>query len=320
MAQSKSERLMNLVIALLVTRQFLSKDQIRDSVAGYRRESADESSFDRMFERDKKELRELGITIETGSNDAFFDDEAGYRIRRDEFELADIHFTSEEAAVVGLAAQVWQHAGLAGESSSALLKLKAAGVVVDTNDLSLVEPYLSANEPSFDEMWKAATRRIPIRFTYERPGRTPEERFVQPWGVLSWRGRWYMVGFDIDRNDKRVFRLSRVEGDVVPSGPAGSYETPAQLDLNAIAAAMLPQPATEDAVIHVRRDRCQDLRRKAESVSTLDEQWDAIAVKYAAVAELAAEIASFGPDAVAISPPAVRSRVVDLLHVASGAV
>src|SRR5687767_7257937 len=101
MAERKTERLMNLIFALLVSKQFLTKAQIRDAIADYR-DAPSSDAFDRMFERDKEELRELGIPVETGGNDAYFDDEVGYRIRRDEAELSDLELTREEAAVIGL--------------------------------------------------------------------------------------------------------------------------------------------------------------------------------------------------------------------------
>ncbi len=305
---------MNLVIALLTTRQFLTKAQIRDSVGGYRGDEVDAGAFERMFERDKKDLRDLGIEVEMGSNDTYFEDDAGYRIRRDTFELQDIQFTTEEAAVVGLAAQVWQHAGLASQSSDAVVKLKAAGVAIDASALTIVEPQLSANEPSFDRMWEAATGRIPVTFSYQRPGQQAETRRIQPWGVFSWHGRWYMAGFDLDRQASRVFRLSRVSGDVTLAGEPGSYDIPKGTDLRAIAQALFPQPAIDAATVRLRTGRCQDLRRRAETTTTVDDEWDEIAVNYASPWQLAAEVASFGPDAVVIEPPEVREQVIANLH------
>ena len=129
---------MNLIFALLVSRQYLTKEQIRESIADYR--DSTPQAFDRKFERDKEELRELGITVEMGSIDKYFHDESGYRIRRDEAELPDLELTREEAAVIGLATQVWEHAGLANESTTALVKLKSIGVDVDTSVLRMAEP------------------------------------------------------------------------------------------------------------------------------------------------------------------------------------
>ncbi len=316
MAPRKTERLMNLFITLLVSRQYLSKERIREAVEGYQGQNG--QAFDRMFERDKDELRELGITVETGSNDKFFEDEVGYRIKRDEVELPDIDLTREEAAVVGLAAQVWEHAGLASDSTSALFKLKAAGITVDTSVLRMVEPRLSASEPSFDQMWEAVSKRIPVTFDYKRPGAEVKTRSVQPWGVISWHGRWYVAGFDSDRGEPRVFRLSRVHGDVVFAGASGSYEIPEGTDLRELAKSLHPAPTLGAAVIRLRHGRGQTLRRAATSSVQIDDKWDEVQVEYASPWELASEVASYGTDAIAIAPADVRTEVINRLRAAAG--
>ena len=101
MVAEKAERLLNLVILLLVARNYTTKEQIRALMEPYRASS--DEAFDRMFERDKDELRALGIPLETGYVDKFFEDEQGYRIERDAFELPSIDFTADEVAVLGLA-------------------------------------------------------------------------------------------------------------------------------------------------------------------------------------------------------------------------
>ena len=128
MTARKSERLLNLLITLLVSRTYVTKEKLRTVVEAYR-EAGDEA-FEKMFERDKDDLRALGVPIEVGGFDPMFEDEKGYRIPRGAFELPDIDLEPQEAAVVGLAARVWQHAGLAAATSDALVKLKAAGVSV----------------------------------------------------------------------------------------------------------------------------------------------------------------------------------------------
>jgi len=123
-AAGKSERLLNLLIMLLVQRHYVAKDRIREIL--YPDSTLD--AFEKMFERDKDELRSLGVPIEVGQMDAFFDDEPGYRIRPDEFALPDISLTADEAAVIGLATKVWQHARLAEATTEAVRKLTALGV------------------------------------------------------------------------------------------------------------------------------------------------------------------------------------------------
>ncbi len=316
MAERKTERLMNLIFALLVSKQFLTKVQIRDAIADYR-DAPSSDAFDRMFERDKEELRELGIPVETGGNDVYFDDEVGYRIRRDEAELPDLELTREEAAVIGLATQVWEHAGLANDSTTALMKLKAIGVDVDTSVLRMAEPKLSTNEPSFDAMWDAVTRKIPVSFVYARPAREAMERHLQPWGIISWRDRWYVGGFDLDRDGPRIFRLSRVIGDVKKTGSPGSYEIPDGTDMKDLARGLFPSPPDEAAVLRIRKGRGLSLRRLAEKVTPISEDLDEVAIRYSSDWELASEVASYGPDVVVISPASVRDAVVKRLQAAA---
>ncbi len=318
MAMTKSERLMNLLIMLLVARRHLDKDHIRSQLyAG----SGDEA-FEKMFERDKDELRQLGVPIEMASQDAFFDDEQGYRIHRRAFELPDISLEADEAAVLGLAARVWQHAGLAGATSDAIVKLKAAGVDVDRSALDLVEPQLTAEEPSFDAFWSAAQRRTPVEFDYRRSGSSQvTRRHLQPWRVAWSSGRWYVLGLDTGRGEPRLFRLSRVQGDVRTSGEPGSYELPDDVDFHAMTRQLAPTaPASEPATVLVRRDTSYGLRRQAgaveEDVTGPDRRttWDRLRLDGLSLETLADDVLTFGADVYAESPPALRDLVVDRMR------
>src|SRR3954447_1920212 len=100
MSAHKTERLLNLVICLLSTRQFLAKEQIRTAVPQYAEGPSDEA-FDRMVELDKEELRDMDIPLEAGGNDACSDDEVGYRVARAAYALPEVPFTSDDLAVLG---------------------------------------------------------------------------------------------------------------------------------------------------------------------------------------------------------------------------
>ena len=140
MSRRKTERLLSLVVCLLSSQRYLTATQIRAAVPGYP-ESFD--AFKRMFERDKEELRELGIPLDMGSN-ATLDDEVGYRIPRQAYELPDIRLEPDEAAVLAVAARVWHRAELAGAAAGALLKLRAAGVEAEETAQPGIEPRLQA--------------------------------------------------------------------------------------------------------------------------------------------------------------------------------
>ncbi|WP_020573847.1 helix-turn-helix transcriptional regulator [Actinopolymorpha alba] len=310
MAPRKSERLMNLVICLLVSRHFVPKAKLRQLVEDYREQAPE--AFEKMFERDKEELRDLGIPIEVGSVTSGFDDEVGYRIRRSEFELPPLTFTAEEATVLGLAARVWQHASLAEATSRAVLKLGADGLDTDTTPLSALEPRLPAGEPAFEPIWRAVQTRTVVTFDYRRPGTTgPQHRTLEPWGILNWRGRWYAVGHDRDRQATRMFRLSRITGSVQLLGKPRAFTVPDGVDIRAEAARL--SPATDQrgvARIRVREGAGNGLRRRAVSVTPDMPGWDVAEVTFHDAVALAEEIAGYASDAVALDPPDLRESVI----------
>jgi proteasome accessory factor B len=314
-AAKRAERLVNLVIALLGTRQYVSAARIRDTVPGYEpddgTERADEA-FKRMFERDKAELREIGVPLETGRT-SVFDTEDGYRIARADYELPEITLTGEEAAAVGLALRLWQSAQLAGAAQSALVKLRAAGVEVDQTRGLPIQPRLDAGEPAFEPCYAAARDRRELTFDYRRPdAEQASRRRVQPWGVVAWHGRWYLVGHDLDRQAPRVFRLSRVTGTPRPSGPEGAFEPPADLDLAAVVAR---QEAREEhlVVVRARPGTAIGLRRHAESLGPADDGDDRLQLRTTEPWGLADELASYGPDVLVEAPQRMRQAVVERL-------
>src|SRR5580658_9088881 len=164
MSRRKTERLLSLVVCLLSAGKYLTASQIRDAVPGYP-ESFD--AFKRMFERDKDELRELGIPLETGVS-ATADEEPGYRIPRQAYVLPEVRLESDEAAVLGLAARVWRQAELAGAAAGALLKLRAAGIEAEDEPGAArgIEPRLGTPEPAFGPLWQAVRDRRPVTFSY----------------------------------------------------------------------------------------------------------------------------------------------------------
>ena len=314
MSAKKTERLLNLVICLLHTRRFLSVQEIRAAVPGYEQDT--EESFRRMFERDKEDLRELGIPLETGTNSAVHDDEPGYRIARRDYELPEIHLEADEAAALGLAARLWQSAPLAGATGSALLKLRAAGVEPPTAPAAL-EPRVGASEPAFEGCLRAVRDGRRVVFTYRASGgRAPAQRSVEPWGVVSWRGRWYLVGHDLDRGAERVFRLSRIVGQVSAVGEPGAVVRPDGVDLRAMAARMATDEPRETARVTLRPGAGWELRREAAASAPDGERegWTVVDVGFSDPERLADRVTGLGADAVVLSPDSARDAVVRRLR------
>jgi proteasome accessory factor B len=316
MSSRRTERLVNLVLCLLSTRQYLTASRIRSAVPGYEPDDGSAKSdeaFKRMFERDKAELRELGIPLETGRN-SVFDTEDGYRIARRHYELPDIELTADEAAAVGLATRLWQSAGMAQAARGALLKLRAAGLDVDTTPPVAVEPRVEATDEAFEPCLEAVRTRRVLKFPYRTSqGTAVHERTVHPWGVVSRRGRWYLVGHDEDRQAVRCFRLSRIAGPVRLTGPPGAVTVPDDVNLVEIVAGSTPPQRRGVATIRVRRDTAAGLRRWATVVAT-DGDHDTIELDYWDPEYLADRVVGHGADAIVLDPPEVRDMVVRRLR------
>ncbi|HLT11438.1 MAG TPA: WYL domain-containing protein [Micromonosporaceae bacterium] len=315
MSRSRTERLVNLVICLLSTRRFLTAAQIAATVPGYEHDPSDpreHEAFQRKFERDKAELRELGVPLETGTTSAF-ETEVGYRIARRDYALPDIHLEPDETAAVGIAARLWQHAGLAAAANSGLLKLRAAGIDVDVHATLGVEPVVAV-DPAFAPLQAAARERREARFAY----RTPEddvahERRLQPWGVVSWRGRWYVVGHDLDRNATRSFRLSRVAGPV-RLGPPGAFTPPPDTDLMShVARWSDPVDHPNRATVLVKPGRAAGVRRYAEEVIP-GPDGDKAVLSYSDPDGLARWLIRYGADVQVLEPDEARKAIVARLR------
>jgi proteasome accessory factor B len=314
-SRTRTERLVNLVICLLSTRRFLTAAQIAATVPGYEHDPEDprdHEAFQRKFERDKAELRELGVPLETGTA-SVFDSEPGYRIAHREYALPDILLEPDEAAAVGIAARLWQHAGLAAAASSGLAKLRAAGVDVDPHATLGIEPVVTV-DPAFGPLTSAARERRAVTFSYRTPeGDDPATRHLEPWGVVCWQGRWYVVGHDRDRAAVRCFRLSRIVGTVRGSGAPGAFTPPEKVDLiSHVARWNGPVARTGRATVMVRPGRAAGLRRWAvESVPAPD--GDHLTLTYGDVELLASNLVGYGADVRVLDPPELRDAVIQQL-------
>ncbi|KAA9152188.1 WYL domain-containing protein [Amycolatopsis acidicola] len=317
MSTARAERLVNLVLALLSTRQYLSAERIRGIVPGYA-DAASDDAFSRMFERDKTELRELGIPLEIGRN-SVFDPGDGYRIARRDYELGEIELAPDEAAAVGLAVRLWDSPELTGQAQGALVKLRAAGVEVDHTAPPVVESRVRT-EPAFSPLLAAVQARQAVRFEYRRPG-SPERltRTLEPWGVVSWRARWYVVGHDRDRNAPRCFRLSRVVGEVRTAGKPGEVRRPENVNLLEFVAgsgSAEPSPVAT-AKLWIADRRAAGVRRRAKltgrlTVDGVDGDLAEVELYYP---EGAADwIAGHGPDVLVLEPEVLAKAVRERLY------
>lgn len=320
MSRTRTERLVNLVICLLSTRRFLTAAQIAATVPGYEHDPGDprdHEAFQRKFERDKAELRELSVPLEVGTA-SIFDPEPGYRIARREYALPDIPLAPDEAAAVGIAARLWQESGLAAAASSGLAKLRAAGIDVDPHATLGVEQVVTV-DPAFEPLTAAVRDRQAVTFDY----RTPDDdaattRRLQVWGVVCWRGRWYVVGHDLDRDAARCFRMSRIVTAVRRWGRRGAY-TPPHVDLiDYVARWSGPVERNGRATVLVPPGRGAGIRRWAEEFVP-GPDGDRLTLSYAHAESIAGWLVGYGADVLVLDPPEVRDLVVARLRAIAAA-
>jgi len=344
MSSNRLERLVNLTICLMSTRSYLSLWEIGERVSGYDvgQTEHEQQAFRRMFERDKEALRELGIPVEEGSNTSFRD-EVGYRISPGDYALPEIGFDREELAALALANRLWVSAGLSGAGAIALHKLEAVGDETATPPEDLL-PRVESPDAAFEPLRQAVRDRRPVRFPYLKAGAAgAQERRVQPWGVVSWHGHWYLAGRDDDRGEMRVFRLSRIRGAVKPAGPPNSVKRPADLDVRAEVVRKATQMAEGEgaervARLRVRPGAAHALRRRARpggmSGASPAREGDAdgegaanddaggaevIEVVFTDLERMAAQVLWHGADVVVIAPPDLRDHVLGRLRARAAA-
>ncbi|MBI9116161.1 helix-turn-helix transcriptional regulator [Sanguibacter suaedae] len=313
-------RLLNLVIALMNTSGRMTKDEIRSSVAGYD-DATSTDAFERMFERDKDALRDMGVPIvavDTGGHSQ----DAGYRIDKDAYALAELDLTPAEVGVLSLAAQFWQDTALHVDTARALTKLRSVPGAGDdgTDTIAGLSPRVRPLAGAYEPLLDAITARRVVTFTY-RAASTGQvrTRTVEPWRVAV-RGGWYLLGHDRDRDAPRSFRLTRVEGTVHPTGPPGAFTPPADVDVDTLIGLATPEP-TLHALLAVRPERASALRARAtthpdHADNPVVPGRDVLRVHFTTLSAAVHEIAGYGDAIVVLDPPDLRDAVVTHLTTA----
>jgi proteasome accessory factor B len=303
----KIERLINLTIALLATKRYLTKSEIFSSVDGY--EGSPETK-ERMFERDKDDLRSLGIEIEVGSFDPLFNDEAGYKIKQEtyQFELGDI--SSTEVSLLSLAADAWQEASFGDAAQKALLKLRSIGIASDEISIPGSVQKLNDGGQDLSLITKAIAQSQLLNFSYLDSSLKTVARKVVPIALSTRSGFWYLSGVDQDVQEIRTFRIDRIQGQITATAGPTDFEAPLGFDANS---ALTHSPTSEFAVIDVRVGKGTSLRALAISTKSLGE-WDQIRVPIFNLDSLCSLILWHGLDAMVQEPTDLRDLVIEHLQ------
>jgi len=298
----KSERLVNLTIALLATKRYLTKSEIFRTVEGY---EGSAESMERMFERDKDDLRGLGILIELGTFDPLFDDEAGYRILPSSYQLDLGALDGRDVALLSLAASSWSGAALEEVSTSALVKLESIGIDADLESISL-SPRIGATNSRFSAITDAIMRRAVIHFDYVSADLSLSTRELHPFALRGRAGSWFLIAFDVTKGEQRTFRLDRISGEVTVGKKSGAFTGPSSLH---------DEPTEEQpmATLLLRKSRGNQFRSKAQSIIVGDE-WDTVEVPYFSTSWILSLILWHRDDVVVLTPDSLRQETIRALQ------
>jgi proteasome accessory factor B len=308
------------VLALLSTETGLTKSEILANVQGYRQRYAtggDNASLERQFERDKDDVRELGIPLETietpgssGNNQTL-----RYRIPKGEYDLPeDVRFTPDESALLSLAAMAWREGALSADSRRALLKIRSIDPdpAADGRAVDAYAPRLRARDAAFEPLRNALDRQAAVRFDYITPGQhEARTREVAPLALVQHGGRWMLAAHEPSTGGTKNYLLSRIVGPV-SAFQAGQHEAPA--DAGAVALAELDRvwgerTATIDVV--AASDAARRLARRRDTTTDDDGR---LVLHYVDPQILAEELAAFGPEVRVVAPDDVRDRVTARLR------
>jgi proteasome accessory factor B len=258
-----------------------------------------------MFERDKDDLRSLGIEIEVGSFDPLFNDEAGYRIKQERYQLDLGDVTALEISLLSLAAQAWQGASLDDAAQRALVKLHSLGIAVDEENMPDSAPFFSDGGLDLPIITRAIAEHQILEFTYRNYELTDEVRSVVPIGLSTRSGFWYFTGVDQSIEEIRTFRFDRVIGTfTVKKGPK-DFETPENFDSKRI----FERDKDTHAVIDIRRGKGTSLRALASSTKPIGE-WDQVQIPILDMRTLSALILWHGDDVYVHSPIELREIII----------
>lgn len=298
MSSQKTERLINLTLALLASKRYLSKAEILRNIPGY--EGSPETK-ERMFERDKDDLRSLGIQIDVNNSDPLFEDEQGYLIKSESFQFAENEFTKEELLLLTMAANLWHDSAVEMDSQNALLKIQSLSGPVE-NDMTTT-PTLRITEDwqLLVSIFTAVQNRQILEFSYRG-----KKRQVNPYGLYSSNGFWYLIAFEI--NVIKSFKLVRIEGEVDLIGEKDAFEKPDNFNVGNF----LKEESNSVSLVsklQVRKGAALSLRNKF-TVKDLDSEWDLMDIPYTNEQELLEMVLWHGTDLKLIEPAALRQLLV----------
>jgi len=317
-----AERLLNLAMFLARSPAGVTAEDCRDQVEGYADgPPRNDAAFKRMLERDKETLRASGLVIESWTEG----NTTRYRLDAAATFAAPLDLSADDVTVLGLAG-----AALTDDPSfpfGADLHLALAKLAAQMPGGRVANPGRMADEAPCAQGRVAATladaivRRKAAAFEYTKADGGARRRSVEPYGIYSTEGRWYLVALDRDAGEKRIFALTRVtELSIDPKAPATpDFERPEGFDVTSWA--MLPfqigpRQTEFEAVVRFAPDAAWRAPRLSAGRGRLDTRPDGSVTWTVAARDsetLARWLVENGPGATLVEPSDTRDRLVGSL-------
>ena len=212
-------RQLSLVAFLMAERRPLTAREIKSVVEGYS-EMSDEA-FARRFYSDRSELVALGVPLHSQRDE--FTGEELYTLRAEQYFLPKLDLDDEELAALQIALHLLDGQFAYAEPLRLALQNLALGRPTQLEAAPESALRVEVRDPDYsDEMSGrltklegAISKQRTVRFTYWSISRDrTRERTVNPYALLPEAGSWYLIGRDLDEDDERTFRVSRIIGDI----------------------------------------------------------------------------------------------------------
>ncbi len=225
-------RQLSLISFLMAERRPVSALEIKQDVEGY--SQMNDEAFARRFYADRAELESLGIQLKVDKPAEGYYEAENYSLPPENFYLPSIKFTDRELGSLRTALSLLDGEFAYAEPLRLALQQLSWGKPnpIDAPEQRSVALAVTAGAGGRDlsarlsKVETAIFRRKTILFDYYTIGRDAEERRkVDPYHLLYRGGQFYLIGYSHEREDVRVFRVSRIRGKV-------GYSSKAEHDFN----------------------------------------------------------------------------------------
>ena len=240
---AKLERQLNLVSYLLSARAPVPFSDMRAQVVGYDDEASPDA-IEKRFDRDKADLRAIGVVIEYRADDPT--GQAGYVIDKQGYFLPELVLDPEDAMLLAVLQRTLGVVDdpLGRNLKSALAKLTIDSQLPEPLRASVTEQHLltmgrgskDAQRQHLSTLGEAVAHRRKVTFRYHAASTgQSEKRTLRPYGLGLADGNWYLIAYDEGRAAVRQFRLDRIQSKVSAPSRRGAaeFDVPNDFDLSA---------------------------------------------------------------------------------------